>query len=54
MRQVRNVASDVFVQEAWARSQSLHVHGWVYSLSTGLINDLNVTVGSRADADWLR
>jgi carbonic anhydrase len=40
---VRNVASDVFVQDAWARGQQLSVHGWVYSLSTGLINDLNVT-----------
>jgi carbonic anhydrase len=44
MRQVRNVASDVFVQEAWARGQSLHVHGWIYSLSNGLVTDLNVTV----------
>jgi carbonic anhydrase len=44
MRQVRNVASDVFVQEAWSRGQDLSVHGWVYSLSDGLVNDLNVTV----------
>ncbi len=44
MRQVRNVASDVFVREAWARGQSLSVHGWVYSLATGLVADLNVTV----------
>jgi carbonic anhydrase len=44
LRQVRNVASDVFVQEAWARGQSLHVHGWIYSLSDGLVKDLNVTV----------
>lgn len=44
MRQVRNVASDLFVQDAWARGQSLQVHGWVYSLATGLVNDLNVTV----------
>jgi carbonic anhydrase len=43
MRQVRNVASDVFVQDAWARGQQLSVHGWVYSLSNGLVNDLNVT-----------
>ena len=47
MRQVKNVASDVFVQDAWARGQELSVHGWVYSLSTGLVNDLNVTVKSR-------
>src|SRR5580658_6057995 len=49
MRQVRNVASDVFVQDAWARGQSLSVHGWVYSLATGLVNDLDATVsGPRA------
>ena len=44
MRQVKNVASDVFLQDAWARGQELAVHGWVYSLATGLVNDLNVTV----------
>jgi carbonic anhydrase len=46
VRQVRNVAADVFVQDAWARGQSLHVHGWIYSLADGLVRDLNVTVGS--------
>ena len=49
IRQVRNVASDVFVQEAWARGQSLAVHGWVYSLSNGLVKDLDVTVSRPAD-----
>jgi carbonic anhydrase len=44
IRQVRNVASDVFVQEAWARGQPLSVHGWVYSLSCGLVTDLGVTI----------
>lgn len=48
IRQVRNVASDVFVQEAWARGQDLSVHGWVYSLADGLVTDLNVTI-SRPD-----
>jgi carbonic anhydrase len=46
MRQVRNVAADVFVQDAWLRGQELSVHGWVYSLADGLVNDLNVSVGS--------
>jgi carbonic anhydrase len=46
MRQVKNVAADVFVQDAWARGQELSVHGWVYSLATGLVNDLGVTVSS--------
>ncbi|MDB5398838.1 MAG: Carbonic anhydrase [Rhodopila sp.] len=44
MRQVRNVSSDVFVQDAWDRGQQLSVHGWVYTLGNGLVTDLNVTV----------
>jgi carbonic anhydrase len=44
VRQVRNVASDVFVHDAWARGQILSVHGWIYSLSNGLVTDLDVTV----------
>jgi carbonic anhydrase len=45
IQQVRNVALDVFVQDAWARGQPLHVHGWVYSLASGIITDLAVSVG---------
>jgi carbonic anhydrase len=44
-RQVKNVVSDVFVQDAWARGQDVSVHGWVYSLANGLVKDLNLTVG---------
>ena len=44
IRQVRNVASDVFVTDAWARGQSIKVHGWVYSIANGLVTDLGVTV----------
>jgi len=50
MRQVKNVASDVFVQDAWARGQPLQVHGWVYSISDGLVTDLNVTVSGPDEA----
>jgi carbonic anhydrase len=49
IRQVRNVASDVFVQDAWARGQSLCVHGWVYSVADGLVNDLGVDLGCPED-----
>jgi carbonic anhydrase len=50
MRQVQNVASDVFVQDAWARGQALSVHGWVYSIENGLVTDLNVTVSGGGSA----
>ena len=53
VRQARNVASDVFVQDAWARGQTLSVHGWVYSLANGLVTDLDVTMSKPADLDRL-
>jgi carbonic anhydrase len=54
IRQVRNVASDVFVQDAWARGQSLTVHGWVYSIANGLVTDLEVSVDGEAALEKLR
>lgn len=54
VRQVRNVASDVFLQDAWARGQKVSVHGWVYSLSNGLVNDLGVTTSTAGEIDRLR
>ena len=53
LRQVRNVASDVFVQDAWARGQPLQVHGWVYSLANGLVMDLNTTIGRLEELERL-
>jgi len=53
MRQVRNVASDVFVQDAWARGQELCVHGWIYSIANGLVIDLNVSVSGLTALDGL-
>ena len=44
IEQVAHVAQTTVVRDAWARGQELSVHGWVYSLATGLVNDLNVTV----------
>jgi len=51
LRQVHNVASDVFVQDAWARGQALSIHAWVYSLSNGHITDLNATVHGPANLE---
>ena len=53
IRQVRNVASDVFVQDAWARGQEISVHGWVYSIANGLVNDLDVTVSNPEEVERL-
>jgi carbonic anhydrase len=32
------------VRDAWRRSQSLAIHGWIYSLRDGLLRDLGLSV----------
>jgi carbonic anhydrase len=49
VHQVRNVAANPFVTHAWRRGQKLSIHGWVYSLESGLITDLDVRCASVAD-----
>ena len=42
-RQVENLAHNTIVQKAWERGRKLYLHGWIYSISDGLIRDLKVT-----------
>ncbi|MBA3457399.1 MAG: carbonate dehydratase [Deltaproteobacteria bacterium] len=44
--QVANVCHTTIVQDAWSRGQKLTVHGWIYSLSDGLLRDLGTVVES--------
>jgi carbonic anhydrase len=40
IEQCMNVCQTTIVQDAWTRGQALGVHGWIYGLKDGLINDL--------------
>lgn len=42
-QQVDNVVNHDIVKNAWLSGQELAVHGWVFELDSGLINDLGVT-----------
>ncbi len=42
-KQVQDVVRTTIVQEAWSRGEDVSVHGWIYSLKDGLLNDLEVT-----------
>jgi carbonic anhydrase len=44
IERVANVSQTTVVRDAWARGQLLAVHGWVYGLKDGLLNDLGVCV----------
>jgi carbonic anhydrase len=43
LEQSLNVCETTVVQDAWARGQSVVVHGWVYGLHNGLLEDLEMT-----------
>jgi carbonic anhydrase len=44
LEQSLNVCETTVVQDAWTRGQSVVVHGWVYGLHDGLLQDLEMTV----------
>jgi carbonic anhydrase len=46
LEQVANVCQTTIVRDAWARGQTLSVHGWVYTLRDGLVHDLGLDVSA--------
>src|SRR6218665_1184583 len=49
LAQARNACQTTVVQDAWARGQEIVVHGWVYGLHNGLLEDLQITAASHDD-----
>ncbi len=46
LEQARNVCRTTVVADAWQRGQSVVVHGWVYGLHNGLLQDMCITSSS--------
>ena len=46
VEQALNACQTTMVQDAWQRHQELVIHGWVYGLHNGLLQDLHMTVTS--------
>ncbi len=44
IEQVMNVAQTTVMQDAWARGQHVALHGWIYGLKDGLLQDLLITL----------
>ena len=49
LEQSLNACETTVVQDAWERGQEVVVHGWVYGLHNGLLEDLKITVTKAAD-----
>ena len=48
---VHNLCATSIVQNAWYNGQPLGVHGWVYSLQTGIITDMKVSTYDNANME---
>jgi carbonic anhydrase len=49
IEQALHVCRSTIVQDAWRRNQTLTVHGWVYRLQSGLLQDIGITLSSEAE-----
>lgn len=46
LEQALNVCGTTVVQDAWARGHGVCVHGWVYGLHNGLLEDMQINAAS--------
>ncbi len=51
IEQVINVCRTTIVRDAWRRGQPLTVHGWIYGLDDGKLNDLDVSISALREID---
>ena len=49
--QVYDLAKTSILQKAWDNGQKIEVHGWVYSLATGIIKDLDISFSNNSQLD---
>lgn len=53
VEQVHNVCQTTILHNAWNQGLQINVHGWIYGLDNGLLNDLKVTSSSVNEAEEL-
>ena len=51
IEQVRNVARTTLVGDAWKRGQALVLHGWIYGLDDGRLQDLQTSLKTGSEVD---
>lgn len=53
IEQVRNVCNTTIVRKAWKSGAELSVHGWIYGIDNGILQDLDTTISSQREATAL-
>lgn len=49
IEQVYDLCKTSIIQNSWSKSKSPYIHGWVYDIKDGIINDLKVSVNENKD-----
>lgn len=49
IEQVYDLSKTSIIQNSWSKFKSPYIHGWVYDIRNGLIQDLNVSVNENSD-----
>ena len=52
IEQVVNVSQTTVVRDAWSRRQALAIHGWIYALRDGLLQDLEMCVTGEPELQY--
>jgi len=54
IEQVLNAGQTTIIQDAWLKGQNVSIHGWIYRLTDGIHQDLQVTINSLDSLNDLR
>ncbi len=53
IEQVLNAGQTTVMQDAWLRGQTVSIHGWIYHITDGIFQDLQVTLDNLEDLNDL-
>jgi carbonic anhydrase len=51
IEQVMNVCQTTIVQKAWQNGLPINIHGWIYGINDGLLNDLGITISQNSEVN---
>jgi len=51
IEQVLHVTETSIIRDAWQRQQRVSVHGWIYGIENGLLQDLSLCISQPSEVE---